>query len=161
MEDPEENSNRRRVSARFILAYFFIIAIVFMDILSFDDSRRFHRINSGTISSLVLAIVLGAVVWYFFMTMKIIEYDDVKCILYVMDWKRKTEIQIPVEKIDKILFSMWGERNSSYVIVYRGKENLQQRVRLFPIPMSGDIQRIKKDTKSKNPNVVIDSWSIG
>lgn len=78
-----------------------------------------------------------------------------------MDWKRKTEIQIPVEKIDKILFSMWGERNSSYVIVYRGKENLQQRVRLFPIPMSGDIQRIKKDTKSKNPNVVIDSWSIG
>lgn len=75
MEDPEENSNRRRVSARFILAYFFIIAIVFMDILSFDDSRRFHRINSGTISSLVLAIVLGAVVWYFFMTMKIIEYE--------------------------------------------------------------------------------------
>ena len=65
MEDQEESSNRRRVSARFILAYFLITAIVFMDILSFDDPRRFHRINSGTISSLVLAIVSGVVVWYF------------------------------------------------------------------------------------------------
>jgi hypothetical protein len=44
------------------------------------------------------------------MTMKIIEYDDLKCILYVLDWKRKTEIQIPIEKIDKILLSMFGGR---------------------------------------------------
>jgi hypothetical protein len=52
MEDQEENPNRRRISARFILAYFFIIAIVFMDILSFDDARRFHRIPRALFQAL-------------------------------------------------------------------------------------------------------------
>jgi hypothetical protein len=45
--------------------------------------------------------------------------------------------------------------------VYRDQENLQQKVRLFPVQMTGDIQTIKKDTKLKNPKVVIENWAIG
>ena len=161
MANQGENSNRHRVSARFILAYIFILVVVFLTILSFTDAVRFHRVSAGSISGLVFALIFGFVLWYFFMTMKIIEYDNVKCILYVLDWRRKTETQIHVEKIDKILMSVVGASNGSYVIVYRDEENREKKVRLFPIPLSGDIQIIKTDTKLRNPNVVIRNWSVG
>ncbi|HLX91002.1 MAG TPA: hypothetical protein VKR32_04935 [Puia sp.] len=161
MTDQDGSTNRSRVSARFILVYVFILGVLFLVFISFADAVRFHRVTSGTISGLVLSLILGAVFWYFVMTMNVIEYDDVKCVLYVMDWKRKTEIQIPVEKIDKILMSLLGARNGSYVIVYRGEENQEKKIRLFPVPLSGDINTIITDTKLRNPNVIIRNWTIG
>jgi hypothetical protein len=98
----------------------------------------------------------------FVYTRKRIDYDDIKQILYVVDTKRQTEIEIPVEKIDKILYSAIGGRgNKSYVIVYRDFHNHRQKVRLFPIPFDNSIDTIITDTKLQNPNLVTRNWSIG
>ena len=101
-------------------------------------------------------------IFYFVSTMKRIDYDDIKQTLYIVNTKAQTEIEVPVEKIDKIYLSAFGGRgNSSYVIVYRDFHNQQQKVRLFPIPFDNSIKTIKIDTELKNPNVVIRNWTFG
>lgn len=111
-------------------------------------------------------MTLGAIaltgIFYFLNTKKRIDYDDVKQTLYIVDTKAQTEIEVPVEKIDKICLSAFsGRGNSSYVIVYRDFQDQQQKVRLFPILFDNSIKTIKTDTKFKNPNVVIRNWAFG
>jgi hypothetical protein len=96
-------------------------------------------------------------------TRKRIDYDDIKEILYLVDLKRQTETEIPVEHIDKILYSTIGTAQpfGSYVIIYRDYQNQKQKFRLFPIPFDNSIDIIKTDAKAKNPNLITRNWSIG
>ncbi len=94
--------------------------------------------------------------------MRIIEYDDIQHILYVLDSKGTLIFEVPVEKIDKILFSSMGfdKLGSYYLIVFRDFHDQKQRVRFFTIPLRKDINTIIIDTKLKNPNLVTRNWSI-
>lgn len=99
---------------------------------------------------------------YFVCTRKRIDYDDINQIVFVVDEKRQTETNIPVEKIDKVLYSsIGGSGNKSYVIIYRDFHNQRQKVRLFPIPFDNSIDTIITDIKLKNPDLVTRNWSIG
>ena len=123
--------------------------------------------NESFNQELTIAISLGAIaltgLLYFVNTRKRIDYDDIKQVLYIVDTKNQTEIEIPVEKIDKILYSLigFGIGNYSYVIIYRDFQNQKQKIRLFPIPFDNSIDTIKADAKLKNSDLVIRNWSIG
>ncbi len=111
---------------------------------------------------MTLGTIALTAIFYFINTRKRIDYDDIKQTLYIVDTKTQTEIEVPVEKIDKIYLSAFGGRgNSSYVIVYRDFDNQQQKVRLFPILFDNSIKTIKADTEFKNPNVIIRNWTFG
>jgi len=158
-----DNPNRYRVSTRFtivkVFVYFGLFAIIF---------NLIKDINNDTFSPKLLVvlgfgILLLIGVHYFVRTRKIIEYDDIKHILYVYDPKGKVKTEISVERIDKILYSAvgLGRGSHSYVIIYRDFLNQKQKVRLFPIPFNNDIETIITDTKLKNPDLVTKNWSIG
>lgn len=123
---------------------------------------RNDTINQKSITGLTLGTVALTAIFYFVNTRKRIDYDDIKLVLYVVDTERQTEIEIPVEKIDKILYSAIGGRgNKSYVIIYRDIYNQKQKVRLFPIPFDNSIETIITDAKLKNPDLVTRNCSIG
>ena len=97
--------------------------------------------------------------------MKVIEFDNVDN-LYVFDKKSKKRFHIPLENIDKILFSAIGLNlfsisNYSYRIIYRDDNSHLKKVRLFPRTGRNDISEIIKLTKIKNPNVKVCNWSYG
>ncbi len=96
---------------------------------------------------------------------KVIEFDDVNN-LYVFDRLKKLESQIPLERIDKILFSAIGLNlfslsNYSYRIIYHDDNSQIKKVRLFPRTGRNDISKIIALTKIKNPNVEVCNWSFG
>ena len=63
-------------------------------------------------------------IYYFINTRKRIDYDDISQTLFIVDTKNQNEIEVPVEKIDKIYLSAFnGLGNSSYIIVYRDINN--------------------------------------
>jgi anionic cell wall polymer biosynthesis LytR-Cps2A-Psr (LCP) family protein len=119
-------------------------------------------INQKSITGLTLGAVALTAVFYFVSTRKRVDYDDIKQVLYIVDTKKQTEIEVPVEKVDKILYSAIGGRgNNSYVIVYRDIYNQRQKVRLFSIPFDNSVDTIITDAKLKNPDLVTRNWSIG
>jgi hypothetical protein len=96
----------------------------------------------------------------------IIEYDDIQQILYVVDYKGKLQIEIPIENIDKILYSNLGlnfETNftHSYIIVYSDQNGEKKKILLFPISFQNDVKALIIDTKIKNPNLITSNkWFI-
>ena len=92
-----------------------------------------------------------------------IDYDDIKQVLYVVNEKENTEVEIPVDRIDKILYSAIGfsQGYRSYIIIYRDLTNQKNKIRLFPIYFDKSIETIKIDAKLKNPNLVTRNWTIG
>jgi hypothetical protein len=141
-----------------VFVFIGLFSIVFSTIREIGNDTFSQKSITGL--SLGTIALTGLLVFVY--TRKRIDYDDIKQILYVVDTKRQTEIEIPVEKIDKILYSAIGGRgNKSYVIVYRDFHNQRQKVRLFPIPFDNSIDTIITDTKLQNPNLVTRNWSIG
>ncbi len=124
---------------------------------------RNDSFSQKSITGLMLGTIAFTGLLYFVSTRKRIDYDDIKQTLYVVDKKSQAEIEIPVEKIDKILFSSvgFGRGNFSYIIIYKDFHNQKQKVRLFPIYFDNSIDTIKMDAKLKNPNLVTRNWSIG
>ena len=95
---------------------------------------------------------------------KVIEFDGEN--LYVFDKMRNQESKIPLERIDKILFSVLGLNlfslsNYSYKIIYHDNNSQIKKVRLFPRTGSDDISKIIQQTKIKNPSVEVCNWSFG
>jgi hypothetical protein len=98
---------------------------------------------------------------YFIQTRKQIDYDDIKQVLYLVDVRKQVEIEVPVERIDKILYSEIGIRGKgSYIIVYRDFHNQTKKIRLFPILFDNSIDTIENDTKLKNPEVTTKNWDL-
>jgi hypothetical protein len=162
MTNTHANSNRYRVSSKFILLkigiYFGLLALIY----SWGSDIYNHSFGEKSIAHLIGTVALVGILYLLTKT-KIIEYDDIKCILYIFNSKGKFENEIPVEKIDKILFSSlgFGRGSYSYVIVYRDVNSEQKKVRLFPIAFNNDIDTIITDTKLRNPEVVTRNWSFG
>ena len=156
------NQNRYRVSTKFTLSKVGLLIGLLSIIINVVREIRSDTFNQKRITGLTLGTIALAVIFYYISTRKRIDYDDIKQILYIVDTKAQTEIEVPVENIDKIYLSAFGGRgNSSYVIVYRDFHNQQQKVRLFPIPFDNSIKTIKMDTELKNPNVIIRNWTFG
>jgi len=156
------NSNRFRVSTRFHLVKIFI-AVGLLSI-AFNLLRDIHNdtINSRSIAGLAFGTAAMVAILYFIGTRKRIDYDDIKQILYVVDTKKQTEVEIPVENIDKILYSAIGVRGmGSYLIVYKDAQKQIHKIRLFPIPFDNTIDTIKTDAELKNPNLKSRNWSLG
>ncbi len=123
------------------------------------------KLNSTNVKAeiwfgLIGAISLFSFMLYYLKTRRIIEYDDIKHILYVLDSKGTLMYEVPVEKIDKILFSSMGfdKLGSQYLIVFRDFHDQKRTVRFFTIPLRKDINTIIIDTKIKNPNLVTRNW---
>ena len=157
-----ENPNRYRISTNFTLAKVFVCVGLFSIVFNLIREIRNDTLSQKSVTGLVLGTVGLTGLLFFVSTRKRIDYDDIKQALYVVDTKRQTEIEIPIEKIDKILYSsIGGLGNRSYVIIYRDFHNQSQKVRLFPIPFDNSIDTIITDTKLKNPDLVTRNWSIG
>lgn len=157
-----DNSNRFRVSTKFTLVKVFLFIGLFSIVFNLVREVRGGTINEKSIIVLTLGTIVLIAIFYFVNTRKRIDYDDIKQTLYVVDTKSQTEIEVPVENIDKILYSSFGGRGiGSYVIVYRDFHNQQKKARLFPIPFDNTIETIKTDAKLKNPDLVTRNWSIG
>ena len=107
-------------------------------------------------------LILGGILYYA-STRDIFEYDNVKRIMYILNYRRQNEKEIPVEKIEKILYSSvgFGRGSHSYLIIYSDSHNQKHKIRLFPIPFKNDINTIIADTKLKNPDLVTRNWSFG
>lgn len=158
----ENNQNRYRVSTKFTLLKVGLLIGLLSIIINLVREVRSDTFNQKAIIGLTLGTIALTGIFYFISTRKRIDYDDIKLTLYIVDTKTETEIEVPVEKIDKIYLSAFGGRgNSSYVIVYRDFHNQQQKVRLFPILFDNSIKTIKTDTELKNPNVIIRNWTFG
>jgi hypothetical protein len=158
-----DNPNRYIVSSKFTLIKIFVL-IGFLSI-AFNLVREFRNdtINQKSIMVLALGTFAMAGIFYFVSTRKRIDYDDIKQAVFIIDTKQHTEIEIPVEKIDKILYSGIGFGNGtySYLIVYRDSLNQQQKVRLFTNSSDHSIKTIITDAKLKNPNLITTNWSFG
>jgi hypothetical protein len=157
-----DNSNRFRISTKFTLVKIFVFIGLFSVV--FNLVREIHggTLNEKAIIGLTLGTIALIAIFYFVNTRKRIDYDDIKQTLYVVDTKNHTEIEVPVENINKILYSSFGGRGTgSYVILYRDFHNQQQKARLFPIPFDNTIDTIKTDAQLKNPNLVMRNWSVG
>lgn len=141
----------------------FVFVGLFSIVFNTVKNTRNNSFNQESIIGLTFGTIALTGLLYFVSTRKRIDYDDIKQTLYVVDTKNQTEIEIPVEKIDKILFSSigFGRGNYSYVIIYKDLQNQKQKVRLFPIFFDNSIDTIKMDAKLKNPNLVTRNWSIG
>ena len=157
-----DNQNRHRVSTKFTLLKVGLLIGLLSILINVVREFRSDTFNQKAIIGLTLgAIALGGI-FYYISTRRRIDYDEFKQTLYIVDTKAQTEIEVPVENIDKIYLSAFGRRGSySYVIVYRDFDNQQQKVRLFTIPFDNSIKTIKTDAELKNPNVKIHNWTFG
>jgi len=157
-----DNSNRHRISTNFRVVKLLLVVGLFL--MPFNLIINFN--NGAFTSKSIIGLTLGTLVltgiFYYVNTRKRIDYDDIKQILYIVDIKKKTETEIPVEKIDKILYSAIGGRGQkSYIIAYRDFHNQKKEVRLFPILFDNSIETIIIDTKLKNPALITRRWSFG
>jgi hypothetical protein len=157
------NTNRYRISTNFISVKIVVFIGFFSVVFNLIKNIRSDTFDETSITGLALGAIALICIFYYVITRKRIDYDDIKEILYLVDLKRQTETEIPVEHIDKILYSTIGTAQpfGSYVIIYRDYQNQKQKFRLFPIPFDNSIDIIKTDAKAKNPNLITRNWSIG
>ena len=154
--------NRYRVSSKFPVIKFIIGVLILSIIISIIKHISDNTITSKVILGLTVETALILALLYFIRKWKQIDYDDIKQVLYVVDLKKQMEIEVPVERIDKILYSEIGIRGKgSYIIVYRDFHNQTNKVRLFPVLFDNTIDTIITDAKLKNPEVITSSWSFG
>jgi len=157
-----DNFNRYRISTNFTVLKIGIVILLFSVVFFFIKEVRNETFNYNSIAGLAIAGLTLTAIFYYISTRKRIDYDDIKQKLYIVDEKKQTEIEVPVENIDKIYISAFGRGgDTSYVIVYRDYNNQKNKVRLYPIFNDNSIKTIKADAKHKNPNLIIKNWSIG
>ena len=127
------------------------------------ENEDLFDFNKKLISLLVITVLFG-VFLYLIEQRNVIEFDGKN--LYVSNKMKKQEIKIPLEKIDKLLFSVIGLNSHSYSsysyrIIYRDDNSKIKRIRLYPRIGRDDISEIIRQTKIKNPNVEVCNWSFG
>ncbi len=156
-----ENPNRFRVSTKFTSIKVFVVVGLFSIVFNLIRELRNDNINQKSVIGLSLGIIALTAIFYFVSTRKRIDYDDIKQALYVVDKKNQSEIEIPVERIDKILYSSFvGGGNKSYLIVYTDVDGERKKLTLFPIPFDNSMETIIMDAKLKNPDLVTRNWRI-
>ena len=157
-----DNPNRYRVSTKFTIFKIGILVGLFSIGFNLVKDFRNDTFTSESLTGLTLGGIALTGIIYFISTRKRIDYDDIKQTLYIVDTKKQTETQIPVDKIDKILYSAIGGRGqNSYIIVYHDFHNQKQKLRLFTIPFDNSVDTIISDAKFKNPALLTRKWSFG
>ncbi len=155
--------NRYRISTRFILLKIFGIIVMLMAGYQISFGIYHKNYHWKDLPAMAVVIVIVGLLLYLVFTRNRIDYDGANGILYSINARRKTEEAIPVEKVDKILYSMLGFGNGSYswVIVYRDDKGERKKLRVFPVPFSNDIERVITDARLRNPNLITRRWSVG
>jgi hypothetical protein len=153
--------NRYRVSSKFPVIKFVICVFFLSIVINIVRNITNNAITLNVILGLTVETVIILALLYFIQTRKQIDYDDIKQVLYLVDVRKQVEIEVPVERIDKILYSEIGIRGKgSYIIVYRDFHNQTKKIRLFPILFDNSIDTIENDTKLKNPEVTTKNWDL-
>lgn len=153
--------NRFRISSNFFITILALgIAILSFAMILIKDIAN-NRLDYFTLIGFGFTVLTCALILYYLKRIKRIDYDDIKHIIYIVDERNQTEVEVPVERIDKIQYSSIGvSSDSSFVIFYRDIHGRQQKFRLFPILFDNSIKTIIIDTKIKNPEVVVREWSF-
>lgn len=156
-------NGRKRISSNFTLTKIFIyVAILFLVI----NLITVFPTSFIKVAGFSTAFIFFGALLYYCHTRPIIYYDQLEEKLSIKKYKTIEEIEVPIENINKILFSAFGLNLSnlsdySYVIVYTDNAFNTKKIRLFPITFSNDISQLIKNTKAKNPNVMVRNWSFG
>lgn len=103
-----ENPNRYRVSTDFTIVKVFVCIGLFSVIFNLIRDLCNNALTSDSIIRLTFFTLVFGGIFYLFHTRKQIDYDDIKQALYVVDKTNMTELEIPVDQIDKILYSGVG-----------------------------------------------------
>ena len=115
-----DNQNRYRVSTKFTLLKVGLLVGLLSIVINVVREFRSDTFNQKAVIGLTLGTIALGGIFYYISTRKRIDYDDIKQILYIVDTKAQTEIEVPIENIDKIYLSALGVQGFySYVIVYR------------------------------------------
>lgn len=140
-----------------------IISIVACILLAILNGILNHTIEKGIFFIYLIAIVGLLFVLNYLNTRRNVYYDHLQKMIIIESKKGIVLFEIPIDRIDKILYSAigFGNGSRSYVIVYYDSENVQRRIRIFPKVFDNSMEQIKFDTKSVNPEVKIRNWTFG
>ena len=158
-----DNPNRYRITRDLtfykIVTYFALLILGYNLIAKFNSQEITTLIFFGFISALIILFCI----LYYLHTRKIVEYDDIEHVLYVLNPKKTLVYEIPVAQIEKILYSSFGfdRLGHSYIIIFRDFHNQRRKIQIHTIPFRNDIKTIIIDTKQENPNLITRNWSIG
>ena len=157
-----DDLNRYRISTNFTFLKVIIVVLFLFLVFNLVSDIRKDAVSPKSVFGRSFILLALAGIFNFLRTRKRVDYDDVKQMIYLVDTKAQTEIEIPVEKVDKIYVSAFSAQgHSSYIIVYRDIHNQQHNLRLFPILFDDSINTIKAEARYKNPDVVIRGWTLG
>ncbi len=155
------NPNRYRISSKFTIVKI-AICIAFLGMaLNLASNIYNNTYTQNNAAGFIFGCLFFSGLLYYLKTRKIIEYDDVKHILYVLDSKRQFYTEIPVERIDKISLSGISNLYKSYTINYRDSLDQAQTICLYPVLFRKDIDTLIADAKYKNPDMVVRKWFVG
>lgn len=140
-----------------------IISIVAYILLTILNGILNHTIEKRLIFIYLIAIVCLLYILNYLNTRRNVYYDHLQKRIIIESKKDIVLFEIPIDRIDKILYSAigFGNGSRSYVIVYYDSENIQRRIRIFPKVFENSMETIKSDTKSVNPEVKIRNWTFG
>lgn len=152
----------RRISTDFAIPLVFLGIVTAFLLLSFLNSIIHHEFD-GSASGMLVFILVSLLLMGYLFTRKRVVYDFAQCVLYVSGRDGQNETAIPVQRIEKILFSLFaiGRGSSSYIIVYRDENDQQQKFRLFTRTCDDAVNTLMKDAKAANPDLVCRNWSVG
>src|SRR6187402_2349172 len=93
-----DSPNRRRVSSKFYMVKVVLYIVLFVIIYNCCSDIYSKEFSEKSIAQIFGTLMIVGLMFLLSRT-KTIEYDDNKCILYVLNTERQNEIEIPVEKI--------------------------------------------------------------
>lgn len=153
MEQPE----KLKISSDFIFTKLLFLAALGVLFLLLTD---YKRTESNTLIEYVIIFVVLSLLLYYMFTRPSVYYDTKNmCIIK----GTKLNIEVPLDKIKSIQFSVigFGQGSYSYRIKYLNNNNEIKSIRLFPSILSNPTYEFIKCTKKQNSSVKVSNWSIG
>jgi hypothetical protein len=159
-----DNENRYRISTKFTSVKVFVWIGISSMLIWLGVLITRHSLVQGEVIPMVMGMAVCAGLLYFVATRKRIDYDDIRQELYIVDEKMGTEEVVRVAEIHKISLSGFGfdgPTGRSWNIAYTDGQGEWRKFRLYPIPLSNDIETLIIDAKLANPELVVRRWTFG
>jgi hypothetical protein len=152
-----EESEKLKISSGFIFIKFLFVSILGILFLLLTEYKRTE--TNIVVEYVIIFIVLSLLLYYLF-TRPDIYYDSHN--LYITKGS-KLNIEIPLENIQSIYFSVigFGRGSYSYKIKYLDAENEIASIRLFPSFFSNPVSKFISCVEKQNPKVKIRNGSLG
>jgi hypothetical protein len=142
---------RRRISSRLLFPQIFFTLFILVFIINITQ----ESFNLSYAITTIAIVVMWIFLIYYCRSRPIIEYDFSSKILFIID-KKSGKTEVPVANIQKILFSAFGlSKSNSYQIIFIDNNLISRKVRLFPIFLHTDVEKLIRDTEAENSNVKI------